>query len=164
MNKSKLREQLKIDEGVKYEIYNDHLGYATFGIGHLVTPKDEEYGKKLGTPVSETRVNQVFDNDVDKYINESKKVFSNLEELPDEIQQVIVNMCFNMGAPRLSKFKKFISAINNHNWELASKEMLDSKWATQVGERANRLSMRISKITTFEHSDYFNNEYMKYNK
>ena len=73
-------------------------------------------------------------------------------------------MCFNMGAPRLSKFKKFISAIDNHNWEIASKEMLDSKWATQVGERANRLSMRINKITTFENSDYFNDEYMKYNK
>lgn len=146
MNKAKLREQLKIDEGVKYEIYNDHLGYATFGIGHLITPKDEEYGKKLGTPVSETRVNEVFDNDVDKYINESKRIFSNLEELPDEAQQIIVNMCFNLGAPRLGKFKKFISAINNEDWETASLEMLDSQWARQVGDRAKRLSDRVKNI------------------
>ena len=146
MNKAKLREQLKIDEGVKYEIYNDHLGYATFGIGHLITPKDEEYGKKLGTPVSEIKVNVVFDNDVDKYINESKRIFSNLEELPDEVQQIIVNMCFNLGAPRLGKFKKFISAINNEDWETASLEMLDSQWARQVGDRAKRLSDRVKNI------------------
>ena len=164
MNIAMLREQLKIDEGVKYEIYNDHLGYKTFGIGHLVTAKDEEYAAPIGTAISESRVNNVFNEDVTTYIKEAKKVFSNLEDLPEEAQQVIVNMCFNMGASRLSKFKKFISAIDSHNWEIASKEMLDSKWATQVGERANRLSMRISKITTFENSDYFNNEYMKYNK
>ena len=52
MNVDNLREQLKIDEGVKYEIYNDHLGYATFGIGHLIVEGDEEHGKPLGTPVS----------------------------------------------------------------------------------------------------------------
>jgi len=147
MNKSKLREQLKIDEGVRYEIYNDHLGYATFGIGHLVTPSDEEYGQKLGTPVSETRVNEVFDNDIEKYINESKKVFDNFNELPDEAQQVIVNMCFNLGSTRLSKFKKFISAIKKEDWKTASAEMLDSKWATQVGDRAKRLSERIKNIS-----------------
>ena len=49
MNIEKLRKQLEIDEGVKYEIYNDHLGLATFGIGHLVIPADEEYGEPLGT-------------------------------------------------------------------------------------------------------------------
>ena len=75
MNVDNLREQLKIDEGVKYEIYNDHLGYATFGIGHLIVEGDEEHGKPLGTPVSEERVNAIFEEDVKKYISESKKVF-----------------------------------------------------------------------------------------
>ena len=68
MNVDNLREQLKIDEGVKYEIYNDHLGYATFGIGHLIVEGDEEHGKPLGTPVSEERVNAIFEEDVKKYI------------------------------------------------------------------------------------------------
>ena len=110
MNIDQLREQLKIDEGVKYEIYNDHLGYATFGIGHLVVEGDEEHGKPIGTPISEERVNSVFDSDVATYVTEAKKVFPNLDTLPEEAQEVIVNMCFNMGAPRLSKFKKFISS------------------------------------------------------
>ena len=146
MDINKLREQLKIDEGVKYEVYDDHLGYKTFGIGHLVKSTDEEYGFPVGTPVSEERVNSVFDKDVITYIDESKKVFGNLEDMPQEAQQVIVNMCFNMGAPRLSQFKKFIKAIHDEDWKTASVEMLDSRWASQVGIRANRLSDRIKAI------------------
>ena len=146
MNVDKLREQLKIDEGVKYEIYNDHLGYPTFGIGHLVTEQDEEYGKPTGTPVSEQRVNDVFDNDVAIYMSEAKKVFPNLDQLPDEAQQVIVNMTFNMGAPRLAKFKKFIAGVNNSDWNTAAVEMMDSRWAKQVGNRAERLRDRIKAL------------------
>jgi len=146
MDTNKLREQLKIDEGVKYEVYDDHLGYKTFGIGHLVTPEDEEYGSPCGTPVAVDRVNSVFDKDVETYISESEKVFGNLQQMPEEAQQVIVNMCFNMGAPRLGQFKKFIKAIHDEDWATASIEMLDSRWAKQVGERANRLSDRIKAI------------------
>ena len=147
MDIAKLREQLKIDEGVRYEIYDDHLGYKTFGIGHLVKTTDEEYGLPCGTPVSEERVNSVFDKDVETYIDETKKVFGNLEDMPQEVQQVLVNMCFNMGAPRLSQFKKFIKAIHDEDWATASVEMLDSRWANQVGDRANRLSDRIKSIS-----------------
>ena len=146
MDINKLREQLKIDEGVKYEIYDDHLGYKTFGIGHLVKTTDEEYGWPVGTPVSEKRVNSVFDRDVETYISETEKVFGNLQEMTGELQQVLVNMCFNMGAPRLSQFKKFIKAIHDEDWKTASVEMLDSRWSSQVGDRANRLSDRIKAI------------------
>ena len=147
MNIDKLREQLKIDEGVKYEVYKDHLGYPTFGIGHLVVEGDEEHGKPVGTPVSEDRVNAVFESDVQKFVSESKKVFPNLDDLPEEAQQVIVNMFFNMGAPRLSKFKKFIAAVNDGNWSTAAVEMMDSRWATQVGKRAERLRDRVQALS-----------------
>ena len=147
MNIDKLREQLKIDEGVKYEVYKDHLGYPTFGIGHLVVEGDEEHGKPVGTPVSEDRVNAVFESDVQKFVSESKKVFPNLDDLPEAAKQVIVNMCFNMGAPRLSKFKKFIAAVNDGNWSTAAVEMMDSRWATQVGKRAERLRDRVQALS-----------------
>jgi len=146
MNIDKLREQLKIDEGVRYEIYNDHLGYPTCGIGHLIVEGDEEHGKPIGTEVSVDRVNELFDKDVSKFVEETKKVFPDLEDKPEEVQQVAVNMCFNLGEPRLSKFKKFIAAINEENWETAAAEMLDSRWAQQVGERAVRLSKRILSL------------------
>ena len=57
-------EQLKIDEGVKYEIYEDHLGYPTFGVGHLIIEDDPEYGQPIGTEVSEERVMECFLNDL----------------------------------------------------------------------------------------------------
>jgi lysozyme len=136
---NKLKDQLKIDEGVKYEIYEDHLGYATFGIGHLITDKDPEYGWPVGTKVSEDRVNKVFKTDVQKFVSETQKVFPDLINKPDNIQVVLVNMCFNLGAPRLSKFKKFITAINDEQWIEAAVEMMDSRWARQVGPRAERL-------------------------
>lgn len=66
MNKVRLREQLEIDEGRVDEIYHDHLGYPTFGIGHLITKNDEEFGEPVGTPISEKRVLQGFDADVNR--------------------------------------------------------------------------------------------------
>ena len=52
-------------------------------------------------------------------------------------------MCFNMGAPRLSGFKKFIAGVNAGDWNTAAVEMMDSRWARQVGNRAERLKNRI---------------------
>jgi lysozyme len=59
--------------------------------------------------------------------------------LNDTRQRVLANMCFNLGYPRLSKFKKFLAAAKDQDWETAADEMMDSKWATQVGDRAVRL-------------------------
>ena len=146
MNINALRDTLKIDEGVKYEIYNDHLGYPTFGIGHLVVESDQEHGQPVGTPVDEARVNAVFEKDVAIMIDEAKKIFPNLDSLPEEAQQVIVNMTFNMGRPRLSQFKKFIAGVNAGDWNKAAVEMMDSRWAKQVGARAERLRDRIKAL------------------
>ena len=139
MNIEALREQLKIDEDVKYEIYKDHLGYPTFGIGHLITEDDPEHGEPDGTEISEDRVNEIFESDVAKFVSEAKILFPDLDELPDVAQQVIVNMAFNMGRPRLSKFKNFIAGVNDRDWTRAAEEMMDSRWADQVGARATRL-------------------------
>ena len=146
MNTEQLRDTLKIDEGVKYEIYNDHLGYPTFGIGHLIVESDNEYGQPVGTGIHVDRVNEAFDKDVSVMVDEAKKIFSDFDNLPEEAQQVIVNMTFNMGRPRLSKFKKFIAGVEASDWEKAAVEMMDSRWATQVGARAERLRDRIRAL------------------
>ncbi len=72
MDLDKLREQLTIDEGKVLEIYKDHLGYPTFGIGHLVLESDPEYGQEVGTPVSEERVIECFEKDVQIVIEDCK--------------------------------------------------------------------------------------------
>ena len=139
MDREQLLKELMLDEGVIHEIYNDHLGYPTFGVGHLITEKDEEHGKPLGTPVSEERVTECLNADVDIVCAELDKNMEWWRELNDTRQRVMANMCFNLGYPRLSKFKKFLAAVQEEDWETAAVEMMDSKWATQVGDRAIRL-------------------------
>ena len=147
MNREAVFEQLKIDEGVVYEIYKDHLGYPTFGVGHLVKASDPEQGQEVGTPVSEERVKACFEEDLDISIDECKALFKEQwEKYPGELQEVLVNMMFNLGRPRLSKFKKFIGAINESDWDKAAIEMMDSRWAVQVGPRANRLRDRVKSL------------------
>ena len=77
MNIEKLREELKIDEGVKYEVYLDHLGLPTCGIGHLITEDDDEHGKSVGTAVSEERVNELFELDIEATIGECNILYEN---------------------------------------------------------------------------------------
>ena len=146
MNIEQLREDLKIDEGVKYEIYLDHLGLPTFGIGHLVLESDPEYGQPVGTAVSEDRVNECFARDVDVVLEECKKLLPSFEVLPEEVQLIIANMMFNMGRPRLSGFKNFLAAIALQDWHTASVEMVDSRWYQQVTNRAERLVKRMRNV------------------
>ena len=150
MNIEQLREELKEDEGCKYEIYLDHLGLPTHGIGHLITEWDEEYEKPVGTPVSEERVNNCFQSDVHVTIDECKKLYDNFDDLPEEVQLILCNMMFNMGRPRLSKFLKLNDAIANENWLEASIQMEDSRWHKQVTKRANRLIKRMEAIGVTE--------------
>ncbi len=146
MDIEKLREDLIIDEGTKDEIYLDHLGLPTFGIGHLVTEWDEEYGKPVGTPVSQERVKQCFQMDVQGTISECKVLFDDFDELPEEVKQIIGNLMFNMGRPRLSKFVKFREAVKNRDWIEAGNQLKDSRYYTQVTARADRLIKRLNAI------------------
>ena len=146
MNIEQLREELKEDEGCKYEVYLDHLGLPTHGIGHLITEWDEEYGKEVGTPVSEERVNNCFQTDVHGTIEECKKLFDTFDDLPEEVQLILCNMMFNMGRPRLSKFVKFRAAIDEEDWLECATQMEDSRWHKQVTNRANRLIKRMEDL------------------
>ena len=146
MNIDELREELKKDEGVKYEIYLDHLSLPTTGIGHLIQESDPEHGLPVGTEISEERVNELFDQDIQVTISECKKLFDNFDELPEEVQKICANMMFNMGRPRLSGFKKFHAAIANNDWQECAVQMEDSRWHKQVTNRANRLISRMRAV------------------
>ena len=146
MDLEKLRKQLEIDEGLKYEIYNDHLGYPTFGIGHLVIPSDIEYREDVGTRVSEERVSECFDKDVESVLRDCTLLYKDFDELPEEAKQIIANMMFNMGYTRLSKFKGMKRGVDARDWNKAADEMVDSRWYKQVTNRANRLVERMRNI------------------
>jgi lysozyme len=147
MNIEQLREEISVDEGVKYEIYLDHLGLPTFGIGHLVRDDDPESGQPVGTAVSEDRVNECFDKDVEIVIDDCRQLYEDFDDLPGEAQLIIANMMFNMGRPRLSKFKGMKRGVDARDWNAAADEMVDSRWYRQVTNRANRLVERMRAIT-----------------
>ena len=141
-----LREQLMIDEGVVYEIYNDHLGYATFGIGHLVLEGEPEHGLSVGTPVSKDRVNECFVKDLQSVVGDCIKLHDGWDGYPQEAKQIIANMMFNMGLTRLSKFNRHNAALQCGDWKEAAKEGRDSRWYKQVTNRAERLMKRLEEI------------------
>ena len=142
-----LKKQLTEDEGCKYEIYLDHLGYKTFGIGHLCKATDPENDLEVGSEVLEERVNECFLNDIDKVIEDCTILYDDFYTLPDEAQLIVANMMFNLGRPRLTNFIRMRKAINEGNFAEAKIQMMDSKWAKQVPNRAERLSERMGNIT-----------------
>ena len=142
MDIQRCKAEIKRHEGEVLEIYKDSLGYKTLGIGHLCQPNDPEYDWAVGTKVSQEVVDMYYEDDFNKHLAEAIHVFGTEEafyNLPQDIQHVLVNMCFNLGGTRLSKFKNMLKACREHDWKQMSIEMEDSKWFKQVGRRSLEL-------------------------
>ncbi len=145
MNLEKLKSEIILEEGSVKSVYLCSENHPTFGIGHLITKNDPEFGQPVGTEVSDTRVQEVFETDISIVIKDCEMLYPQLYDLPEEVQHCIANMCFQLGRPRLSKFKKMKKAIDDRNYELAASEMLNSLWSKQTPNRANRLADRMRK-------------------
>ena len=144
MNINTLREEIEADEGCEYKLYRCSEGHLTGGIGHLITEGDEEYyGKRIGEPIPEQQVQDWFLNDVQVAIQDCQTIFSAFDKLPDEIQHVLINMSFQLGKPRLSKFKKMIAAVEAEDYQEMANQMEDSRWYKQTTNRAQRLIDRV---------------------
>ena len=146
MNIEQCKADIKRHEGEVLEIYMDSLGYKTLGVGHLCQPNDPEYSWEVGTSVSQEVVDMYYEDDFDKHYKEAIHVFGNQEDfykLPEKIQHVLVNMCFNLGGSRLSKFKNMLKACKKHDWKEMSVQMQDSRWFTQVGRRSIELQQTV---------------------
>ncbi|SVD41601.1 uncharacterized protein METZ01_LOCUS394455 [marine metagenome] len=143
MNSIVLKEQIKRHEGEVLEVYEDSLGYLTLGVGHLIREDDEEFGEPSGTPVSQEVVDRYYDTDFMKHVNETLHVCEDhdidFDNLPENVQHVLINMCFNLGANRLGKFRNMLSACSESNWDEMAAQMEDSKWFGQVGRRSAEL-------------------------
>jgi lysozyme len=131
MNLDQLKQELAEDEGCKYEIYLDHLGLPTVGIGHLITEDDPEARMNVGTPVSEERVNMLFRRDIAVTVDDCHRLYDDFKDLPEEAQLIIANMMFNLGYPRLSKFVGMKSCVDKRDFN-------DSNANALHGARVNR--------------------------
>lgn len=125
-------EQLKTDEGFKGVPYLCTANKVTIG-----------YGRNLDdNPLTKKEAEYLLLSDLTKVEAEANMI-SYFSELNETRQAVIINMIYNLGITRLLKFKKMHKAIINGKFNTAATEMLDSKWARQVGNRANRLAKQM---------------------
>jgi lysozyme len=130
MDIDKLIAQLKVHEGVRSKVYLDTEGIETIGVGRNLRDRG----------LSDDEIELMLANDIRDFQEEVENAFPWWSDLDDVRQRVVVDMAFNMGLGSLSKFVNTLAHIENGRYEEASVEMLDSKWARQVGDRANVLS------------------------
>ena len=145
MNLDKLQKEIMFSEGVKYEIYRCSEGYPTAGIGHLITEWDEEYfDKPVGTKVTEEQVAKWFMADLSVAINDMNQ-FTEGMNVDENVRECVTEMAFQLGLPRLNKFKKFKQALLDNDIQTAQAEMKDSLWYRQTTNRAERLIEKLGK-------------------
>lgn len=142
MDVDRLISQLKVHEGVRDKVYLDTEGIETIGVGRNLKDKG----------LSEDEIDYLLQNDISEFMSGVQNTWSWWDSLDDVRQRVVVDMAFNMGLGGLSKFKKTLGHMEAGEYEEAASEMLNSRWAKQVGRRANTLS---EMMRTGEDSDGF---------
>ena len=130
MDRNRLIDQLRIHEGVEKTVYNDSEGIPTIGVGRNLRDRGR----------SDEEIDYLLSNDIDIVVDELDKVMPWWKDLDEVRQRVLCDLVFNLGMPRFSGFKKSISYMKQQMWDQAADELLDSKWARQVGRRAQTLS------------------------
>lgn len=130
MNRQRLAKQLEIDEGKRSKMYQDTVGKWTAGVGRNLSDR----------AFSEDEIQLMLSNDIALATKDARQLVPGFDNLDDVRQEVLTNMSFNMGYAKLAGFKRFLAAVNGSEFAEASLEMLDSRWANQVGARALRLS------------------------
>ncbi|ODN41151.1 glycoside hydrolase family protein [Piscirickettsia litoralis] len=132
MNKQELIDSLKESEGVRFKPYRDTVGKLTIGVGRNLDD--------LG--ISDDEANYLLNNDIERVLDQCTSLPYWLS-LNDERKAVIAEMLFNLGLSGVKKFKNMSAALKENNFDKAAAEMLNSKWANQVGNRAVRLANRM---------------------
>ena len=130
MDIDRLISQLKVHEGVRDKVYLDTEGIETIGVGRNLKDRG----------LSEDEIDYLLQNDISEFQSGVQDTWPWWDDLDDVRQRVVVDMAFNMGLAGLAKFKKTLGHIESGEYEEASEEMLNSRWANQVGRRAQCLS------------------------
>ena len=134
MDYMRLIAQLRKHEGVEHKPYTDTVGKLTIGVGRNLDDRG----------LSDHEIDFLLQNDIQLVEEELDQWWSHWRSLNQTRQLVVADMMFNMGRPRLSQFKMFLAALQAGDYEMASTEMLDSKWASQVKGRATTLADMMS--------------------
>ena len=125
-----LKEQLIRHEGLRLTVYDCPAGYKTVGVGRNLE----------GKGITEEEAMYLLDNDIKDFQESLSKELLWFDSLDECRRNILTNMAFNLGVSGLLKFKNTLTAVENKNWEEAASQMLESRWAEQVGSRAVELS------------------------
>lgn len=140
MNYDKLKAQLRIDEGVRRRRYVDTVGKVTIGVGHNITD-DPKYPYTIhDEPLNDIQIDILLERDIANAVADLDQNANWWRAMDEPRQRVLANMCFNLGWPRLSGFVNTLKAMHFSDYQAAAAGMRASKWATQVGARAERLA------------------------
>lgn len=150
-NREDFVNKLIAHEGLRLQVYQDTLGIDTIGIGRNLEDRGitQEELDWMDIPnikavyeygISEADAMYLAQNDVQIVEEELVRAHPCVEELDAVRQLVLMDMAFNMGVPRLRKFKKMWNAVHENKFDIAAKEMLDSRWAIQVKSRSTKLA------------------------
>ena len=144
MNYDDLKARIKEHEGFRDQVYKDSLGFATIGYGHLVLDTDHFIE---GQSYPKEHLEKVFDGDFDTACSNANQLIKDLP-LHHQAKCVIIEMVFQLCIGGVSKFKNMWKALGEGDYQTASEEMLDSRWAKQTPKRATDLSnvMKSCKI------------------
>ena len=134
--KERVRVQLERHEGRRRRIYVDTVGKVTGGIGRNLTDRS----------FSDAEIDLMFENDLEGALSECRKLFPTWRELEPIRQAVLTDMMFNLGQTRFSKFKKMRRALRARDFTEAAVQMLDSKWANQVGRKTHQRAWRLARM------------------
>ncbi len=132
MQKMDIKNWIKKCEECVLHPYADTVGKLTIGYGRNLDDKG----------ISKKEADYLFDNDFDSCERQLSN-YSWYADQPQGVQAALINMCFNLGLPRLKGFKRMIAALEAKNYTLAAQEALNSKWATQVGQRAKDVAVML---------------------
>jgi lysozyme len=124
-----LQAMISEHEGYRQHIYKDTVGVLTIG-----------YGTNISQGLSERQAALLRDDKIAEVTADLLHRLPFFNSLSVARQNVLVDMGYNLGVPGLLRFKKMIEAVGNGQWNTAATEMLDSKWAGQVGKRAQTLA------------------------
>ncbi len=131
-----VKQRIKEHEGFRDTVYSDSLGFATIGYGHLVLPTDN-FVEGVTYPKEQLEV--LFDKDFQIALTSANELVDGLD-LNHIAKGVIVEMCFQLGKPRVMKFKKMWAALRNNDFEEAANQMIDSAWHKQTTSRCESLA------------------------
>ena len=137
---TELKNKIKKHEGYRDHIYLDSLSIPTFGYGHMVLPDDDLVeGKHYPIEVAE----EYFDKDFNISVSAAEKLIGDINL--NHIQKCcIIQMCYQLGAPRTAKFKKMSQALKDGDIQEAAAQILDSQWNKQTPGRCQEVAAEMA--------------------